>query len=35
MNTRDIIDYAVLTVFGLGCLSLQIVFFWDVSGIHL
>ena len=21
--------------FGLGCLGLQLVFFWDVSGLHL
>lgn len=35
MNTRDLIDQAVFAVFGLGCLGLQLVFFWDVSGLHL
>jgi len=34
MTTREIIDHAVFTVFGLGCLGLQLVFFWDVSGLH-
>jgi hypothetical protein len=34
MNTRDMLDQAVFTVFSLGCLGLQLVFFWDVSGLH-
>jgi hypothetical protein len=35
MNTRDLFDHAVFTVFGLGCLAVQLVFFIDVSGVHL
>ena len=35
MNTRDIIDQAVFTVFSLGCVSLQVVFLWGVSGLHI
>jgi hypothetical protein len=35
MNTRDLFDHAVFTVFGLSCLTVQLVFFWDVSGLHL
>ena len=35
MNTRDLFDHVVFSLFGLGSLSLQLVFFWDVSGLHL
>ena len=34
-TTRALLDNAIFTVFGLGSLSLQLVFFWDVSGLHL
>ena len=35
MNTRDLFDHAVLTILGLGSLSLQAVFLWGVNGLHL
>ena len=35
MNTRDLFDHAVLSLLGLGFLSLQLVFFWDVGGFRL
>jgi hypothetical protein len=35
MNTRDLLDHAVFTALSLGCLGLQLVFFWDVSGLRL
>lgn len=35
MNTRDLIDQAVFTVFSLGCVGLQLAFLWGVSGVHI
>ena len=35
MNARDLFDHAVLSVLGLSCLIVQLVFFMDVSGLHL
>ena len=33
MTTRELIDHAVFTVLGLGCVGLQVAFFWGVSGL--
>ena len=35
MNTREILDHAVLTIIGLSCLTVQLAFVWDASGLHL
>jgi hypothetical protein len=35
MTSRELFDHAVFAVFGLGFLGLQLVFFWDVGGLHL
>ena len=35
MNTRDLIDQAVFTVFCLGSIGLQVAFLWGVSGSHI
>ncbi len=35
MTTREIIDQAVFAVFSLGCVGLQVAFFWGVSGAHI
>jgi hypothetical protein len=35
MSTREIIDQAVFAVFSLGCVGLQVAFFWGVGGLHI
>jgi hypothetical protein len=35
MTTRELIDQAVFTIFGLGCVGLQVAFLWGVSGSHI
>ena len=35
MTARDLFDHAVFTVISLGCLTVQLAFLWDASGLHL